>query len=108
LDTSAPGHLDSFLDPKGQRGHRVRGLPRQADEIQHLHRALPCARFSLQRFGQRCGGSEEAAADVDVVSDEHVLEHRHRPEQGEVLKGARQASPHDLVRRKLEHRLAVE
>src|SRR5215208_715672 len=47
-------------------------------------------------------------AAASVPADEHVLEHRHRAEQLDVLEGAGDPALHDPVRRRLQERLLLE
>ena len=73
--------LDAFLRPVRQRCRR------EVRAILEPHHAEHCQRIALVRLSPQ-----------PVRADEDVLEHRHRPEELDVLEGARDPLLHDLVR----------
>ena len=103
-----PGQLHLLLGAKWQRGNRFRGPAGQADELEHLHRALSSFRLHPRGAWSRHGCPQKGRVGPGVVADQHVLEHRHRAKEGDVLERAGQASLDDLVRGDSEHRLAVQ
>ena len=83
--------LDALLDPVRQRRRRKQRAIAETHDVEHLVRLLlPHASTS------------------PVRPDEHVLEHRHRAEELDVLERPRDALPDDPVRRRPQDRGAVE
>ncbi len=83
--------LDALLDPVRERRRREERTVAEADDVEHLERVLLTG-----------------AAPSAVRPDEHVLEHRHRAEELDVLERPRDALAHDLERGLLEERRSVE
>src|SRR5438067_5097022 len=81
------GKLDAFLGAEGELARRPIGEGGQADIAEDLAGAPAAAR---------------------VPADQHMLEHRHRAEQLDVLEGARDPAADDAVRRRAQQAAPVE
>ena len=89
------GELDPLQRPEREPRGGPAGDVRDADVLDHLVRA-------------GAGGALGAGAEAAVRADEHVLEHRHRLEELDVLEGAGDPALDDLERRRLQQALALE
>ena len=103
-----PRQLDPLLDAEGKRRHRPLGVGGKPDEVDYLQGSLARRGLGRHRGGQRDGSLHPSAPRLHVVADEHVVEHGHGPEQGDVLERAREAVPDDVVRPDRLHGVSVD
>ena len=101
-----------FVEQQQLRSRRER--PRDLDALQRAVRqsdGRPVGEMVERQALEdrsRFGSALCVRATVRVAADEHVVEHRQRREQREVLEGASDAEPGDAVRRHSQQILAVE
>src|SRR5207302_2903197 len=107
----AAGELDGLEGSERQAGDGSVGEVGDADVLENRQRALACHPFRASHARQAERGRQEvptAAADLGVAPDEHVVEHRHPPEELEILKRAGDAAADDVVTLRAQQAHAVE
>ena len=92
-------HLDDLADAVGQVDDEAVAIRLQVEEVDHLLDRLAVRELQRAHARQEQQLLDEARAPVGVAAEEQVLQHGGVLEQLDVLEGARDAAPGDLVGR---------
>src|SRR6266478_6273416 len=96
--TLSPDHLHHLAHAVGQVHDQVVAVGLQLEEVDHLLGRLAMGALPGAHRGEEQDLLQEARPSVGVAAQQQVLEHRGVLEQLDVLEGARDAPPGDLVR----------
>ena len=108
IEHERAGDLEAALVAVGERRRALVGVVVELEELQQVE-GLAAHRGLVVGVAPRAhDGVEERRAGHAVARHEHVLEHRHLPEEPDVLERARDAEVGDLPRREAVDALAAE